>query len=151
MVCLKWRTLHGCFSPQTFFRETILNVLSWPELSFIWFALPTCIICEGVSGFVTDCPCSVWCHGLTTCPCISVHHLAKVRLLIWYKGEYFWLYISFCFFTYIDIYKHLSNLFCLILSFWITFKLIEVLCTSIFLTFSNCQRNLHSLFDSIKG
>ena len=25
------------------------------------------IFCRGVSGFATDCPCGVWCHGLTTC------------------------------------------------------------------------------------
>ena len=27
----------------------------------------TWIFCRGVSGFATDCPCSVWCCGLTTC------------------------------------------------------------------------------------
>ena len=25
------------------------------------------IFCRRVSGFVTDCPCEVWCRGLTTC------------------------------------------------------------------------------------
>ena len=25
------------------------------------------IFCRGVSGFATDCPCGVWCSGLTTC------------------------------------------------------------------------------------
>ena len=25
------------------------------------------IFCRGVSGFATDCPCDVWCRGLTTC------------------------------------------------------------------------------------
>ena len=25
------------------------------------------IFCRGVSGFATDCPCEVWCRGLTTC------------------------------------------------------------------------------------
>ena len=25
------------------------------------------IFCRGVSGFATDCPCGVWCRGLTTC------------------------------------------------------------------------------------
>ena len=32
--------------------------------------LPTQLIqifCRGVSGFATDCPCDVWCRGLTTC------------------------------------------------------------------------------------
>ena len=27
----------------------------------------TWIFCRGVSGFATDCPCGVWCRGLTTC------------------------------------------------------------------------------------
>ena len=27
----------------------------------------TRILCRGVSGFATDCPCGVWCCGLTTC------------------------------------------------------------------------------------
>ena len=27
----------------------------------------TWIFCRGVSGFATDCPCVVWCCGLTTC------------------------------------------------------------------------------------
>ena len=122
----------------------------------IWFALSTGIICRCVSGFVADCPCGVWCHGLTICPCILVHYLAKlfwVRLLIWYEGEYFWLCICFFFRTliYIYIYKYWYNLVCFIVSFWITSKLIEVRCTSVFLTFSDCQRNVRPLFDSLKG
>ena len=28
----------------------------------------TWIFCRGFSGFATDCPCGVWCRGLTTCP-----------------------------------------------------------------------------------
>ena len=27
----------------------------------------TWIFCRGISGFATDCPCDVWCRGLTTC------------------------------------------------------------------------------------
>ena len=27
----------------------------------------TWLFCRGVSGFATDCPCGVWCRGLTTC------------------------------------------------------------------------------------
>ena len=47
---------------------------------------------------------------------------------------------------------HLTGMFLSPNFLWgITFKLIEELCTSISLTFSNCQRNLHPLFDSIKG
>ena len=44
------------------------------ELPRIWFALPTGTICKSVSGFVTECPCGVCCHGLATCLCILVHY-----------------------------------------------------------------------------
>ena len=67
---------------------------------------------------------------------ILVNYLANlfwVHLSIWYKGEYFWLCI--CLFYVFDIHKYKGNLVCLILSFWITFRLIEVLCASIFLLF----------------
>ena len=31
------------------------------------FEFPSRIFCRRVPGFATDCPCGVWCHGLTTC------------------------------------------------------------------------------------
>ena len=31
------------------------------------YSYSTWIFCRGVSGFATDCPCGVWCRGLTTC------------------------------------------------------------------------------------
>ena len=34
---------------------------------YVTSSYSTWIFCRGVSGFATDCPCSVWCHGLTTC------------------------------------------------------------------------------------
>ena len=34
----------------------------------LWFTLSTKIFYRGVPGFATDCPCGVWCRGLTTCP-----------------------------------------------------------------------------------
>ena len=38
--------------------NTILIVMTVPyDVTFCW----------GVSGFAIDCPCGVWCHGLTTC------------------------------------------------------------------------------------
>ena len=40
-------------------------VPSDPCMSYL--AIPTCIFCREVSGFATDCPCGVWCHGLTRC------------------------------------------------------------------------------------
>ena len=34
---------------------------------YVTSSYSTWIFCRGVSGFVTDCPCGVWCRGLTTC------------------------------------------------------------------------------------
>ena len=34
---------------------------------YVTSSYPTWIFCRGVSGFATDCPCGVWCRGLTTC------------------------------------------------------------------------------------
>ena len=34
---------------------------------YVTSSYSTWIFCRGVSGFATDCPCNVWCRGLTTC------------------------------------------------------------------------------------
>ena len=34
---------------------------------YVTSSYSTWIFCRGVSGFATDCPCDVWCCGLTTC------------------------------------------------------------------------------------
>ena len=34
---------------------------------YVTSSYSTWIFCRGVSGFPTDCPCGVWCRGLTTC------------------------------------------------------------------------------------
>ena len=34
---------------------------------YVTSSYSTWILCSGVSGFATDCPCDVWCRGLTTC------------------------------------------------------------------------------------
>ena len=47
----------GCFYPWTFFENIGFNTVLTHLLIF----------CRGVSGFATDCPCDVWCRGLTTC------------------------------------------------------------------------------------
>ena len=36
-------------------------------LFYVTSSYSTWIFCRGVSGFATDCPCDVWCRGLTTC------------------------------------------------------------------------------------
>ena len=34
---------------------------------YVTSSYSTWTFCKGVSGFATDCPCDVWCLGLTTC------------------------------------------------------------------------------------
>ena len=57
--------LPGCFCPWTFSLNIGLSM--FPLASFVMFTFPTRIFYRGVPGFATDCPCGVWCRGLTTC------------------------------------------------------------------------------------
>ena len=57
--------LPGCFRRWTFSLNIGLNILH--GLLYVMFTFPTRIFYRGVSGFATDCPCGVWCRGLTTC------------------------------------------------------------------------------------
>ena len=67
----------------------------------------TWIFCRGVSGFATDCPCSVWCRGLTTC-LLQVGPPFGNRILnnSWAVGLTKWIMnlIFFCVLTYAIIY-----------------------------------------------
>ena len=79
LVCLKLHTSQGCFCRQTFF----IGIPNWT----CCHGTPLYLVCntngyylQGCSQFVTDCPCGVWCHWLTTCPCILVHYLTKLLL-----------------------------------------------------------------------
>ena len=55
--------LPGCICPWTFSLNFRLN--KFPLDSF--FTFPTRIFYREVPGFAIDCPCRVWCSGLTTC------------------------------------------------------------------------------------
>ena len=46
---------------------TIRLVLKMIFHIYITSSYWTWLFCRGVSGFATDCPCDVWCRGLTTC------------------------------------------------------------------------------------
>ena len=46
----EYRIQHGAIGPR-----------------YVTSSYSTWIFCRGVSGFATDCPCEVWCRGLTTC------------------------------------------------------------------------------------
>ena len=57
--------LPGCFCPWTFFQNIGFNMV--PSDPFhVTSSYSTWIFCRAVSGFATDCPCDVWCRGLTT-------------------------------------------------------------------------------------
>ena len=73
---------------------------------YVTSSYPTCIICRGVSGFATECPCVVWCHGLTTC-LLHVGPPFGNRLLnnSWAIGLTLWIInLIFCVLTYAIIY-----------------------------------------------
>ena len=63
--CSTIPNLPGCFCPWTFFEYRIQHGSIGPL--YVTSSYSTWIFCRGVSGFATDCPCNVWCRGLTTC------------------------------------------------------------------------------------
>ena len=65
--------LQWCFCPLTFFQNIGFNMV--PSDPFMSHLATQLIFCRGVSGFATDCPCNVWCRGLTISSCMLVHLL----------------------------------------------------------------------------
>ena len=68
-----------CTTPWMFLPPDIL-LEYWIEhvsfgLLYVMFTFPTRIFYRGVPCLATDCPCCVWCRGLTTCPCMLVKFL----------------------------------------------------------------------------
>ena len=59
--------LPECFCPWTFFENIGFNTVLTGGPLYVTSSYSTWIFCRGVSGFATDCPCGVWCRGLTTC------------------------------------------------------------------------------------
>ena len=58
--------LPGCFlSLDLLWEYRIQHGANGPL--YVTSSYSTWIFCRGVSGFATDCPCGVWCRGLTTC------------------------------------------------------------------------------------
>ena len=58
--------LSGCFRPWIFSLNIGLNMFHF-GLLYVMFTFPTRLFYRGVPGFATDCPCGVWCRGLTIC------------------------------------------------------------------------------------
>ena len=56
--------LPGCFSLDLLWEYRNRHGANGPL--YVTSSYSTWIFCRGVSGFATDCPCGVWCRGLTT-------------------------------------------------------------------------------------
>ena len=69
---------------------------------YVTFSYSTWVFCRRVSGFATDCPCDVWCRGLTTC-LLHVGPPFGNRFLntSWAVGLTYW--IVYLLFLYFDI------------------------------------------------
>ena len=69
------------------------------------------IFCRGVSGFATDCPCGVWCRGLTTCLLHVVPPFGN-RILnnSWMDNIYFFVCFDLCNYICLDTSDHFSVL-----------------------------------------
>ena len=52
----------------------------------------TWIFCRGVSGFATDCPCGVWCRGLTTFWKSNFKQQLGCRFVIMDNESYFFVF-----------------------------------------------------------
>ena len=79
---------------------------------YVTSSYSTWIFSNGVSGFATDCPCDVWCHGLTTC-LLPVGPPIGNRFLnpIWAVGLTYWIvYPLFCILTYATIYVLINHI-----------------------------------------
>ena len=64
---------------------------------YVTSSYSTWIFCTGVSGFATDCPCGVWCRGLTTC---FLH--ADSPFVNWFLNNS-WAVDCISYFSYFDI------------------------------------------------
>ena len=100
------------------------------------FSYSTWIFCKGVPSFATDCPCDVWCRGLTT----GLLHVGPPfgnRFLntSWAVGLTYWIvYLHFfCILTYAILYVLIHHIM-----FWLYFYFLNILyffrysCTNIF-------------------
>ena len=98
----------------------------------------TGILCRGVSGFATECPCGVWCRGLTTC-LLHVGPPFGNRFLnnSWAVGLTKWivyLHFDICNHIYLDTSYHFSAL-SLLLKCYLFFSSTPVLTSSINVVF----------------
>ena len=100
------------------------------------------IFCRRVSGFATDCPCDVWCRGLTTCLLHVGPPFGNLFLnTSWAVGLTYWIvYLHFfCILAYAIIYVLIHHIiFWLYLYFLNILYFIKYSCTNIFHRRSLC-------------
>ena len=109
---------------------------------YVTSSYSTWIFCRGVSGCATDCPCDVWCCGLTTC-LLHVGPPFGNRFLntSWAVGLIYWIV-----YLHIFLYFDISNYICLdtLYHFWLYLYFLNILyffkysCTNIFHRRSLC-------------
>ena len=91
---------------------------------YVTSSYSTWIFCRGVSGFATDCPCDVWCRGLTTC-LLHVGPPFGNRFLntSWAVGLTYWIVYFHC------LYFDICNYICLDTSyhFWLYLYFLNIL------------------------
>ena len=92
---------------------------------YVTSSYSTWIFCRGVSGFATDCPCDVWCRGLTTC----LLHVGppfgnRVLNTSWAVGLTYWIvYLHFfCILTYEIIYVLIHHII-----FWLYLYFLNII------------------------
>ena len=97
---------------------------------YVTSSYSTWIFCRGVSGFATDCPCDVWCLGLTTC-LLHVGPPFGNRFLNtrWAVGLTYWivylfLYVDICNYICLDTSYHFLTY---IFTSWMFFIFFQVL------------------------
>ena len=102
---------------------------------YVTSSYSTWIFCRGVSGFATDCPCDVWCRGLTTCLLHAGPPFGN-RFLnnSWGVDSFTFLYFDICNYICLDTSYHFLAL-SLLLKYSLFFSSIPVLTSSIDVVF----------------
>ena len=100
------------------------------------------MFCRGVSGFATDCPCDVWCRGLTTC-LLHIGPPFGKRFLntSWTVGLTYWIvFLLFYVFWHMQLYVSWYIISVLALSLLLKYSvfLSKFSCTNIFHRRSLC-------------
>ena len=82
----KYFWLCKCATPWMFPTLTLsFNIGLTFELLYVVFTFRTRLFYRGVPGFTIDCPCGVWCRGLTTC---LQYNGSLVGNLVWSDGGF---------------------------------------------------------------